>query len=89
MEKLNFRMKADDLEAKGFSNIYELIQACRSLDERRELSTLLGVSESRIERWLALIYPNNESAVVRDVVGLLEQGGITVVKPDRARPDPE
>lgn len=89
MEKQNFRIRADELKARGFANTYELIQACRSSDKRRELSALLGVSEARIERWLALVYPNNESTVVKDVVGLLENGGITVLKPDTTRPDPE
>lgn len=89
MEKQNFKCRADELKARGFSNTYELLQACRASDKRKDLSALLGVSEARIERWLALVYPNNESAVVSEVVGLLENGGITVLRPGVTRPDPE
>ena len=89
MKNHNQEIRTDGLKASGIANLYELIEACRSPDKRGELSALLGVSQARIEGWLELVYPNHESAVVREVASLLEHGGITVLKPGITRRNPD
>lgn len=77
--------RTDQLKSIGIGTTIEFVEACESPEKRRELSALLGVSEERIDGWLSLIYPNHQSALAAKVAGLLERGGVAVLKPGSQR----
>lgn len=85
MKKSQREFRTEDLKTIGIRTTNEFIEACVSPEKRRELSALLGVSEERIEGWLSLIYPNHQSALAAEVAGLLERGGVAVLKPGAKR----
>lgn len=71
----------------GIVTASELIEASVSPEKRRAIAVQLGTSEERIERWLAVAYPNRTSAVATEVAELLEHGGFEVLKPVMRRAD--